>query len=161
MHTSTSAGPNSEHYASVLHKAQRFGQLFFVIAFISCSEGALSTTPETRHHRDSSSYPQISASSDSAPVRPMLIDFTRDFCLPCQIMEPWIREIQQAHAGSVDVVEVNIDRDGMDKFALFFYVDSVPMRVYVDASGNIVDVQRDTCSRDELEQSLRRLGWIP
>ena len=90
----------------------------------------------------------------------MMINFTRDFCLPCQIMEPWIEDIRKSHTGSVDIVDINIDRDGMDTFALFFQVESVPYRVYVDASGRIIDTRQDICTREELELSLRRLGWI-
>jgi len=89
----------------------------------------------------------------------MMVSFTRDFCLPCLIMEPWIDELRKTHAGSVDIVDVNLDRDGMNTFGLFFQVETVPHRVYVDASGKIVDVQRDVCSLADLERSLRRLGW--
>jgi len=90
-----------------------------------------------------------------------MIDFTRDFCLPCQVMAPWVDDLRQKHAGVVDVVEINLDRQGTNKYGLFFGIDTVPTRVYVDATGRIVDTQKDVCSREELERTLRRLRWIP
>jgi len=94
------------------------------------------------------------------PPRPMMVNFTRDFCLPCQVMAPRIEEVRSAHVGKIDVVDVHLDREGMDKFALFFQIDAVPSRVYVDSKGSVAGVQQDTCSREDLERSLRGFGWI-
>ena len=91
----------------------------------------------------------------------MMIEFTRDYCLPCQVMAPWVAELQREHAADLDVVEVNIDREKNERFALFFAIQSVPTQVFVDASGNISSRHEGVASKEEMKRSLRRLGWIP
>ncbi len=89
-----------------------------------------------------------------------MIDFTRDYCLPCQIMAPWVDELRTEYEGSVDVVEVNIDRGGNQRFALFFSIESVPTQVFVDASGHVEARHEGVASKDEMNATLSRLGWV-
>lgn len=112
---------------------------------------ALATSPGSV---DSTVLPRASS-------RPMMIEFTRDYCLPCQVMAPWVAELQREHAADLDVVEVNIDREKNERFALFFAIQSVPTQVFVDASGNISSRHEGVASKEEMKRSLRRLGWIP
>jgi thioredoxin 1 len=128
-----------------------------LVAVLGCNEEALrtpgagsaSTTPAS-----------VVATHEALPARPMMIDFTRDFCLPCQVMAPWVAELRNAHASSLDVVEVNLDRQSSDRLALFFQVESVPTQVYLDASGRVLEVHAGTATREEMERSFRRWGWL-
>jgi thioredoxin 1 len=70
-----------------------------------------------------------------ASGRPMLLDFTRDNCLPCRIMDPWIREIRKKYSGRAEVVEINIDRPENETLEKFFKIRSVPAQIYLDAAG--------------------------
>jgi len=112
------------------------------------------------------SPPESASVAPSAPAvpessRPMMIDFTRDFCLPCQVMAPAVAELRQQHAGLVDVVEVNVDREKNERCALFFVVESVPTQVFVDASGRVVARHGGIATKEEMTRTLRELQWIP
>jgi thioredoxin 1 len=132
-------------------------RLLLLVALLGCNEEALrapaagpaSTTPASPI-----------ATQEALPPRPMMIDFTKDFCLPCQVMAPWVAELRSAHAASIDVVEVNLDRQSSDKLALFFQVESVPTQVYLDASGRVVEIHAGTATREEMERSFRSWGWV-
>lgn len=91
----------------------------------------------------------------------MMVELTRDYCLACQVMAPAVAELRGELAASVDVVEVNIDREKNERFALLFVVDSVPAQVFVDASGRVVARRAGVASKDDLRKTMRGLGWIP
>jgi len=94
-------------------------------------------------------------------ARPMMVELTRDYCLACQVMAPAVAELRGELAASVDVVEVNIDREKNERFALLFVVDSVPAQVFVDASGRVVARRGGVASKDDLRKTMKGLGWIP
>lgn len=94
-------------------------------------------------------------------ARPLMIEFSRDYCLACQVMAPSIDELRREHAATLDVVELNIDREKNERVARFFVVDSVPAQVFVDASGRISSRHVGVASKDELRKTLKGLGWIP
>ncbi len=91
----------------------------------------------------------------------MMIEFTRDFCLPCQIIAPAIAELRQVHAAQIDVVQVNLDRAEHERHALFFRVETVPTLVFVDPSGRILARQEGVTTKDEMERTFASLGWVP
>jgi thioredoxin 1 len=92
--------------------------------------------------------------------RPMMIEFTRDFCLPCQILAPSIAELRQTHAAEIDVVEVNLDREKHERHALFFRIEAVPTLVFVDPSGRILARHDGIATKEEMERTFASLGWI-
>ena len=90
-----------------------------------------------------------------------MIDFTRDYCLPCQIMAPWVAEVRREYEGKLDVVEVNIDRATNERFALFFAIEVVPTQVFVDSSGHVETRHEGLATKEEMTETLSGLGWIP
>ena len=91
----------------------------------------------------------------------MLIEFSRDFCLPCQVMAPDIATIQQKYAASIDVVTLNLDREDHTHFAVFFQIETVPSQIYVDSVGKLVAKHDGLASIQEMERLMAGLGWIP
>jgi len=90
----------------------------------------------------------------------MMVGFTRDFCLPCQVMKPWIIQLRREHTQTVDVVVVNIDRKKNQRLALHFGIKSVPTQIFVSAAGRIEARSEGVASKEDMTSSLRRLGWI-
>jgi len=95
-----------------------------------------------------------------AAGRPMLMDFTRDHCLPCQIMAPWIAQLRLELNGTVDVVEINIDRSQNRELGQFFKISSIPTQVYVDRNGREVFRNVGLATRPQMERSLREHGLL-
>lgn len=91
----------------------------------------------------------------------MMIDFTRDFCLPCQVMAPSLGDLRQAHGDAIDIVEVNTDRPENERYAQFFVIETVPTQVFVDPSGAIVERHGGIATKQEMTTTFQRLGWIP
>jgi len=103
--------------------------------------GPLPSPVPPRPVAPSSSSPDAGATgpapitAPSAAGRPKLIDFTRDYCLPCELMRPEFEKVQRELAGRVDVVELNIDRPENQPLGMYFRIHAIPTQVYVDAQG--------------------------
>jgi thiol-disulfide isomerase/thioredoxin len=102
----------------------------------------------------------VPTASPLPPGKPMLLDFTRDHCLPCVLMEPWIAAIREKHAARVGVLEINIDRPPNKPLGLFFKVKSIPTQVYVDARGREVHRNVGLARQPEMEKLLEKLGFL-
>lgn len=137
--------------------------LVLLLAFAMACDDAGSSVAPPSPESSAAPKPFTAASKSETPAaaaRPVMIDFTRDYCLPCQVMAPWVDELRTEYAASVDVVEVNIDRRDNERFALFFSIKSVPTQVFVDASGHIEARHEGVASKKEMNATLSRLGWI-
>jgi thioredoxin 1 len=104
--------------------------------------------------------PVLPAHAAPASGRPLLMDFTRDHCLPCQIMAPWIEELRVKLGGTVDVVEINIDRSQNRELGQFFKISSIPTQVYFDRDGREVFRNVGLATRPQMERSLREHGLL-
>ena len=90
----------------------------------------------------------------------MMIGFTGDYCLPCQVMKPWLAELKREHARAVDVVVVNLDRKKNQRFRSLLNSETVPTQVFVGPSGRIEARQAGLLTREQMTTTFRRLGWI-
>ena len=90
----------------------------------------------------------------------MMIGFTRDYCLPCQVMKPWIAELRREHARAVDVVIVNIDRKKNQPFRSLAGSGTVPTQVFVGPTGRVEERQPGLLTREQMTATFRKLGWI-
>ena len=136
------------------------------LAWIGCSEPA--PVPTRRAAPEADAKPAEDAVRDAGPSeapvspvqlgRPALIEFSRDTCIPCQLMRPWVEELRTRHAGDVAVIEVNIDRPENDQLGQFFKVAAVPLQVYLDAQGREVSRNTGLATLAQMEGELSRLG---
>ena len=92
--------------------------------------------------------------------RPMLVDFTREDCLPCKLMEPWLAALRKRHAGRVEILELDLDHPENRDVARFFKARSVPMQVYVDARGREVSRNLGLATMQQMQDQLEKLGFM-
>ncbi|MCK9462068.1 MAG: thioredoxin family protein [Proteobacteria bacterium] len=92
--------------------------------------------------------------------RPMLIDFAREDCLPCKLMEPWLAELRKRHAGAIEVLEIDLEHPESRAIARYFKAKSVPMQVYVDARGREVSRNVGLATLPEMQRQLEKLGFL-
>ncbi len=59
--------------------------------------------------------------------RPVLVEFTAEWCAPCKQLKPVLEELAQEWAGVVDVVEFDVDKD--PQMAVRFRVLGVPTMI--------------------------------
>ena len=91
----------------------------------------------------------------------MMVELTRDFCLPCQQMRPTVEALRNRHEGAIDIVEVNVDRAVHRPYAILFGVRTVPAQVFVDATGRVVARDEGFATETEIRDRFRELGWLP
>ncbi len=108
----------------------------------------------------------IDAGSDSKVTmlssgKPTLLEFTRDHCLPCQIMAPWVAAIRKKYAAGLNVVEINVDRPENKTFQKFFKVRSIPSQIYLDARGRVVESHAGLATLKDMEGALKKNGLLP
>lgn len=82
---------------------------------------------------------------------PVLVDFYADWCAPCRMMPPILKEFTETNTGKVKVVKVDVDRNQMA--AATYGVQSIPtlMMFY---KGNVVWRQAGVVPASYLSQVL-------
>jgi thiol:disulfide interchange protein len=91
-------------------------------------------------------------------ARPMMVEFSRDYCTPCQVMKPWVAEIAIENS-AVDVLSVNVDRKKYEHIGSFFHVTAVPSLIFVGADGQIIRRSEGLAKKEQMSNALRELGW--
>jgi thiol-disulfide isomerase/thioredoxin len=92
--------------------------------------------------------------------KPALLDFTRDHCLPCEIMAPWVKELRIAYGDRVEIAEINIDRPENKPLGRYFKARSIPTQVYLDAEGRELSRNVGLATKDQMERTLKRHGFL-
>jgi thioredoxin 1 len=103
--------------------------------------------------------PQRPAPTGKTP-KPMLLAFTRDHCLPCDIMHPWIVELKKKYADQLDIAEINIDRKENATLAAYFKAKSIPTQVYVDREGREVSRHTGLATKQKMLATLQKKGLL-
>ncbi|MCP4680508.1 MAG: redoxin domain-containing protein [Deltaproteobacteria bacterium] len=146
--------------------------IFLVLIFMTatcCSEQktakAPSAPPPAPKLAPKPAPPPIDAGTGSEATmlssgKPTLLEFTRDHCLPCQIMAPWVAAIRKKYAG-LNVLEINVDRPENKTLQKFFKVRSIPSQVYLDARGGVVQSHIGLATLEEMENALKKVGLLP
>ncbi|NPA27336.1 MAG: thioredoxin [Chloroflexi bacterium] len=66
--------------------------------------------------------------------RPVLVDFTAEWCAPCKLLKPVLEELAAEWQGKVDIVEFDVDKD--PSMAARYRVLGVPtMILFVDGQA--------------------------
>jgi len=61
-------------------------------------------------------------------TKPRLLSFSKDHCLPCEIMAPWIDMIKKQYGAKIDVRDVNLDRQMHQATGRSLKVKTIPPR---------------------------------
>ncbi len=86
---------------------------------------------------------------------PVLVDFFADWCGPCRMLSPVVRELAEEYEGKVKMVKVNVNEAGA--LAASFGVSNIPTLVYFQ-DGQVKGVSVGLTDKADLEQKLADWG---
>lgn len=124
------------------------------IAVLACDAKAPSTSAPADEIKFTSGIEKV-VDTDH---RPMMIEFSRDYCTPCQVMKPWVTAIAEENPG-VDVLTLNVDRKRNEHIGSFFQVTAVPSLVFVGGDGKVVRRDEGLRKKQQMTKALEELGW--
>lgn len=82
-----------------------------------------------------------------------LIDFWAEWCPPCKLMNPIIKEIEKEFKGKVEVEKINVDEK--QKEAEKYEIFSIPTYV-LEKGGKEVDRITGARSKEEFKEWLKK-----
>lgn len=87
---------------------------------------------------------------------PLLVDFSAEWCPPCQRMKPVIAGIQEKYAGKLTVLVVDVDKNRA--LAQMYKVESIPLLLFFDKEGKQVHRQEGALNEEEIVAKLKDIG---
>jgi thioredoxin 1 len=83
---------------------------------------------------------------------PVLVDFWAEWCGPCQMVAPAVKEIAKQYEGRLKVCKLNVDEAAM--IASIYGVMSIPT-LAIFKNGQIVDKVIGAVPKKELERAIK------
>jgi len=65
---------------------------------------------------------------------PCLIDFYADWCPPCKVVEPILKDLAKEYKGKIIIYKVNIDNE--KELKTFFRINSIPTYFFIPTNGD-------------------------
>ncbi len=65
--------------------------------------------------------------------KPAIIDFYADWCAPCRVTMPIMKELASEYAGKIVIYKVNVDHN--KELASLFNASSIPLFVFIPMEG--------------------------
>ncbi|NNK88064.1 MAG: thioredoxin [Flavobacteriaceae bacterium] len=87
--------------------------------------------------------------------KPVLIDFYAEWCGPCKIMSPVLKEVKDELGESVSVIKIDVDRNR--ELSQKFGIRGVPTFM-IFRDGKQIWRQSGIVSKEELISKLRQAG---
>ncbi len=85
---------------------------------------------------------------------PVLVDFWAEWCMPCRMIAPSVKQIAEAYAGKVKVGKVNVDDEG--DIAAQYGIISIPT-LLVFKDGQLAKQKVGAAPKHEIENLLKDL----
>ncbi|MGD9014853.1 MAG: thioredoxin [Candidatus Omnitrophota bacterium] len=83
---------------------------------------------------------------------PVLVDFWAEWCGPCHMIAPVVKEIAKQYEGKLKVCKLNVDEAAM--IASTYGIMSIPT-LAIFKNGKIVDKVVGAVSKSELEKAIK------
>jgi thioredoxin 1 len=85
---------------------------------------------------------------------PVLADFWAEWCGPCRVIEPMLRDIAKTYADKIKIAKINADQE--PDLALKFNVNSLPT-LMIFKNGRVVKQQIGALPRPMLEKMIKEV----
>ena len=88
--------------------------------------------------------------------RPVLADFGRGVCIPCEQMKPVLEELAIEYEGKVSILIIEIDE--YPALTERHYIRLIPTQIFFDAEGNEVYRHEGFMSKEAIKEKLKQIG---
>ncbi|MBW7936911.1 MAG: thioredoxin [Flavobacteriales bacterium] len=85
--------------------------------------------------------------------RPVLVDFSAEWCGPCKMMAPILKELADKVGDSVSIIKIDVDRN--PQAAAYYGIQGVPTLILLK-EGNILWRQSGVMPVHQLEQIIKQ-----
>jgi len=65
---------------------------------------------------------------------PCIVDFYADWCAPCKMVDPILKELAKEYEGKIVIYKINTDNER--ELAAAFGIRSIPTYLFIPAKGN-------------------------
>ncbi|HQV79172.1 MAG TPA: thioredoxin [Chitinophagales bacterium] len=87
--------------------------------------------------------------------KPVLVDFYADWCGPCKVMHPILKELKEKINNDASILKINIDKNA--RMASKYQIQSVPT-LLLFKNGNIVWRQSGVVPTNQLMQIIKKFS---
>lgn len=93
------------------------------------------------------------------PGRVTMLDLGADKCIPCKMMAPILKELQQAYDGRADIVFIDVwkNKDQARKYG----IRAIPTQIFFDENGREVSRHTGFMDKKTIVENLSKLGVTP
>ena len=84
---------------------------------------------------------------------PVIVDFYADWCMPCKVMAPVVKEIEKIYINSIKIGKINMDENPM--VALDYRVLSIPTLLFIK-DGKVLGRLEEAVTKNVVETKIKK-----
>ena len=97
-------------------------------------------------------------SGKTTPPRITFVELGSDKCIPCRMMQPILKSIQQRYGDQIRVIFYDVWKAEQKKFGKEYGVRVIPTQVFLDGAGKEVFRHEGFFAEAEIDTLLRKHG---
>lgn len=117
------------------------------------------TTTDSSVASTASTTPPETVSPIKGTGLPQLVDIGSDSCVPCQMMAGELEELARQHAGSVEVVILDVYDKANEDLVRQVGVRVIPTQLFIDPDGKELSRHEGYLSKEDMVQMFKELGY--